>query len=304
MALNRKKDVRKSSKATPDKNKTGVAKRKHERVKKVDTDALRRNIRDSTFSEKRKVVKAKAHKTIWMRTFTAQQVKYLDLMRVPTKMRNKYAKNRVIMSLVILIFGSIIGLLMKNSYILYGSIIFGLFIFFQKGYALKGQYKRYQFRQELAFAKFFSNLAPMLTSVVEGSSLYQVLLKLEPRMEDPESRRTVRQFMLNINEQPNSDEPFIQVAKSFSNSPESVTQMLSVSQIVQSNSGMAVVRRLARSSADELMAKVDAIVMAKKRKFFSITTQITMASMPMIFGIVVGMIIAQMTSMFSTLHMG
>lgn len=277
------------------------------KLKKVDSDALKRSIRDSSFSQKRKVVKVTVQKKgFLLRTYTQQQTKYLDLMRIPLKTRVKYARNRIVMPLMIILFGSAFGLLLKNNYILMGGIALGVFMFFQKGWALKGQYKRYQFRQELAFAKFFSNLAPNLTKVVNGQSMYQVLLLLAPRLDNPESRKIVRQFMLAINEKPSSDEPYIDVARAFSNSPESVTQMLAVSQIAHSGSqaGMKVVRRLARSSADELMAKVDAIINAKKRKFYSITTQITMASMPMIFGIVVGMIIAQMTSMFSTLHLG
>lgn len=272
---------------------------------KPDVDALRRDIRKNAFTADKKVIQVKPPKrSLLMRTYTQTQLHYLDLMKVDGAKRISYARSRVLMSVMFIIFGLALGGFLHNKYILIGGILFGLGIFWMKGNALKGMYTRYVFQQELAFAKFFSTLAPMLTQVAAGQSLFKVLEKLEPRLDNPDSRKIVRQFMLDLNNNPNSDEPYVTCAQAFSNSPESVTQMLSVAQIVQSNSGMTVVRRLARSSADELMKKVDVIMTAKKRKFFSITTQITMAAMPMIFGIVIGMIIAQMTSLFSSISFG
>lgn len=273
--------------------------------KKPDIDALRQDIRKNAFTADKKVIQVKPPKTsLLMKTYTKPQLHYLDLMKVDNAHRVSYARNRVLMSIMFIVFGLAIGGLLHNKYILFGGILFGLGIFWLKGNSLKGMYNRYIFQQELAFAKFFSTLAPMLTQVAAGQSLFKVLEKLEPRLDNDDSRKIVRHFMLDLNNDPNSDEPYITCAQAFSNSPESVTQMLSVAQIVQSNSGMTVVRRLARASADELMKKVDVIMNAKKRKFFSITTQITMAAMPMIFGIVIGMIIAQMTNLFSSISFG
>ena len=279
-------------------------KKSPKRVRHTNADAIRKNLDADMFSEKRKVVKLKTKRSLLIRTYTKQQIEYLDLMRISPSQRIKYARSRIITSLIFALVGIGAGLALHNNYVLYGVLGFAVVLYWQRGASLKKQYERFMFQQELAFAKFFSNLAPVLTKVVNGKPLYQVLRELESRMEDPESKKTVQLFMLELNENPGSDEPFIHVAQNFSNSHESITRMLSVAQIIKSNAGIPVVRRLARSSADELMAKVELIIAAKKRKFASITTQVTMAAMPMIFGIVIGMIVAQMTSMFSTLHLG
>lgn len=287
-----------------DKKKKRERKKVPKRMRHTNADTIRKSLDEDLFSAKRKVVKIKTRPSLLMRTYTKKQIEYLDLMRIIPSQRIKYARSRILTSLVFAIMGLVFGLLFHNMYIILGVFAFSVLLYWQRGSALKKQYENFMFKQELAFAKFFSNLAPVLTKVVNGKPMYQVLKDLESRMEDPQSKKTVQLFMLELNENPGSDEPYVHVAQNFSNSPESVTRMLSVAQIVRSNAGIPVVRRLARSSADELMAKVDQIVMAKKRKFASITTQVTMAAMPMIFGIVIGMIIAQMTSMFSTLHLG
>lgn len=286
------------------KNKRPARKKAPKRMKHTNADTIGKALDGEMFSEKRKVVKLKTKPSLLMRTYTKQQIEYLDLMRISPSQRIKYARSRVLTSLIFAVAGLVFGLLLHNNYVTFGVLGFAILLYWQRGSSLKKQYNNYMFKQELAFAKFFSNLAPVLTKVVNGKPMYQVLKDLENRTEDPQSKKTIQLFMLELNENPGSDEPYIHVAQNFSNSPESVTRMLSVAQIVKSNAGIPVVRRLARSSADELMAKVEQIIMAKKRKFASITTQVTMAAMPMIFGIVIGMIIAQMTSMFSTLHLG
>lgn len=286
------------------KSKKPARKKVPKRMRHTNADSIRKNLDAEMFSEKRKIVKIKTKRSLLMKTYTKQQIKYLDLMRISPSQRIKYARSRLLTSLGFAVFGLIFGLLFHNKYIIFGVLGFAVVLYWQRGSSLKKQYASFMFKQELAFAKFFSNLAPVLTKVVNGKPMYQVLKDLENRTEDPQSKKTIQLFMLELNENPGSDEPYIHVAQNFSNSPESVTRMLSVAQIVKSNAGIPVVRRLARSSADELMAKVEQIIDAKKRKFASITTQVTMAAMPMIFGIVIGMIIAQMTSMFSTLHLG
>lgn len=187
----------------------------------------------------------------------------------------KWQRNRIVKSVIAGGMIAVIGVVLK---------ILGIF---DQGYAIavagvvvmpimyKYQHKEiasalssWQFKREMQFAKFSRLIVPYLFMMQKTKgSLFSVLQEVSKRLDSTQDRALVIKLMQDIRNSPDSDLPFIDFAKSFSEDPKSVVFMTAINRATQTVGQDHVVADLAEQSNNVLLEKVRYIRRVKESKF-------------------------------------
>ncbi|EMF0203577.1 hypothetical protein NXK88_002868 [Enterococcus hirae] len=200
----------------------------------------------------------------------------------------KWEKKRVFSSIIVAILGFISGVVLKNNLVCLGGILLTFFLYFSKIRMVNSMYKQYVFMRQLQFSKFTRLLLPYLNKEHQSVNLYGVFAKIVPRLDYEEDRVLLMQLMQEMLNNPGEIQPFIDYANKSSGSDLSILFMSTVFDIQQGSTNSDVINGLDQLASEELLLRIDMIVDNKLRKFTFIPTKMTMVSILLIIGFVIG----------------
>lgn len=200
----------------------------------------------------------------------------------------KWQKKRVFSSVILVILGFISGIVLKNNLVCAGGFLLSVLLYFSKIRTINSMYKRYVFIRQLQFSKFTRLLLPYLNKENQSVNLYGVFAKIVPRLDYEEDKVLLMQLMQEMLNNPGKIQPFIDYANKASGSDLSILFMSTIFDIQQGSTNTDVVNGLDQLASEELLLRIDMIVNSKLRKFTFIPTKMTMVSILLIIGFVVG----------------
>ncbi|MCM3113655.1 hypothetical protein [Lederbergia lenta] len=149
-------------------------------------------------------------------------------------------------------------------------------------------YGNFNFEKQLQFSKFTRMLIPYLLQ--SGTTLYSVFTRLLDRIEDGHVKSSLERLLIEMNEYPNSDVPFVRFAKNASGTDSSILFMTTLYDYHQNTYDNSIIMELGQLSSVQLFEGVDEIITYKLRKFSMYPTKLTMASFVITLGYAVCMI--------------
>lgn len=155
-------------------------------------------------------------------------------------------------------------------------------------------YGNFNFEKQLQFSKFTRMLIPYLLQT--EATLYSVFARLLDRLESGHVKDSLERLLIEMNEYPNSEEPFVRFAKSASGTDSSILFMTTLYDFHQNTFDHSIIMELGKLSSEQLFEGVDEIITYKLRKFSMYPTKLTMAS----FVITIGYAVCMILEAFST----
>jgi hypothetical protein len=155
-------------------------------------------------------------------------------------------------------------------------------------------YANFNFEKQLQYAKFTRMLIPYLLQT--NATLYSVFTRLLERLEESHVKRALERLLIEMNEYPNSDVPFVRFAKDASGTDSSILFMTTLYDFHQNTFDHSIIMELGQLSSDQLFEGVDEIITYKLRKFSLYPTKLTMSS----FVVTLGYAICMISEAFST----
>ncbi|MGG0888912.1 hypothetical protein [Cytobacillus horneckiae] len=172
----------------------------------------------------------------------------------------------------------------------------GGFIWWHEYNRTKRIYKNFKFIKILQFSKFQRLLAPYLLSV--DSTLYGVFTRMLERTEEEHIKSAIERLLIEMNEYPSSDVPFVKFAKNASGTDDSILFMTTLFDFQQNSSDKTIIMELVKLSSEQLFEGVDEIITFKIRKLTMFPTKLTMASFIVVLGYAITIIADSFTSGF------
>ncbi|MCY9367507.1 hypothetical protein MOF14_12270 [Bacillus spizizenii] len=205
----------------------------------------------------------------------------------------KYQKKRFFKCLLIFIISCIAALFINKLLMVLG-LILAVFLWLAEYKSVQKKYRDFRFKKQLVFNKFTRLLIPYLLQ--KGATVYKVLNKMRNRIEDGHVKDALEKLLIGMNEMPNSEEPFRQFALDASGTDQAVLFMTTLYDFQQSTSDTSVIQELGQISSQELFKGVDDIISYKLRGFFMFPTKLTMATLLIVGGYCLSMIVETIKS--------
>lgn len=168
------------------------------------------------------------------------------------------------------------------------------FIWWNEYNRAKKFYGNFNFEKQLQFSKFTRMLIPYLLQT--DATLYSVFTRLLDRLEPGIVKNSLERLLIEMNEYPNSEAPFVRFAKDASGTDSSILFMTTLYDYHQNTFDHSIIMELGQLSSEQLFEGVDEIITYKLRKFSMYPTKLTMAS----FVITLGYAICMISEAFST----
>lgn len=185
-----------------------------------------------------------------------------------------------------------IPLIISSFFFQWWMAIFGLaigwFIWWNEYKRAHKYYGNFNFEKQLVFSKFTRMLIPYLLQT--NSTLYSVFNRMLDRLDDSHVKSCLERLLIEMNENPNSEEPFIKFAKDASGTDSSILFMTTLYDFQQNTFDHSIIEELGQLSSEQLFEGVDEIISYKLRKFALYPTKLTMASFIITLGYAVCMI--------------
>ncbi|KGX85188.1 hypothetical protein [Pontibacillus litoralis] len=150
-------------------------------------------------------------------------------------------------------------------------------------------YNNFNFNKQLEYQKFTRMIIPYLLQ--SDSTIYSVFSKMIERVEDGHLKGCLERLLIEMNEYPNADTPFVNFAKAASGTDSAVLFMTTLFDYQQSSSDPTIIMELGQMSSEQLFEGIDEIVSYKIRKFSFYPTKLTMSSFVVTLGYAICMII-------------
>lgn len=220
------------------------------------------------------------HETIWHKLAEKDLYKMLKELRYTDKMFIKYQKNRFTKSILFLVVGIILAFI--QPYLIIAGIALALIQWTSEYKRVKRFYSNSIFQKQLTFSKFIRMLIPYLLQ--SNATLYNVFNKMLFRLEDGYVKNSLENLIIEMNDNPNSEEPFKKFALMASGTDQAVLFMTTLYDYQQNTFDSSVIEELGKMASEQLFNGVDEIIDFKLRKFNMFPTKITMLSLIIVFG--------------------
>lgn len=162
---------------------------------------------------------------------------------------------------------------------------------------IMGALKSWRFKRSMAFAQLTQLIVPYLFLMKEhGGSLVEVFQSVSARLENANDRALVVRLMRDMQNNPNSDIPFITFAKSFTDDPNAVVFMTAINRSAQSKGNNDVIEDLAERAQTQLLEKVYQVQQVKEAKMVILPTYVTIIGMMINLIMVMSAMMNQMSS--------
>lgn len=173
-------------------------------------------------------------------------------------------------------------------------IAISVFLWWNEYNRAKKFYGNFNFEKQLQFSKFTRMLIPYLLQT--NTTLYSVFTRLLDRIEGEHVKKSLERLLIEMNEYPNSEVPFVRFAKDASGTDSSILFMTTLYDFQQNTYDTSIIMELGQLSSVQLFEGVDEIITYKLRKFSMYPTKLTMAS----FVITLGYAICMISEAFSS----
>lgn len=265
--------------------------RRAERVKKMESQKksiIEENKKRRVQGKKEKHVPGSFKPSIWEKLAEEELYRMLRHMGDPTIKIDKFQRNRVVMTLAIIIIFVILG-----KYMHYGMYFAGLpigFLFYKSRYRNVANYYRvWKFERHLNFSKFTRLIIPYLKA--SGSTaLYTTFSKILMRTEKQEDKDSLYQLMGEMGDDPTNIQPFEDFAERSSGSDMSSLFMQTIFDFQQSTSDPQVIEELGELASKDMMSSIDDIIAMKLRRFAMFPTKVVMCSFILVVGLAGGIV--------------
>lgn len=229
----------------------------------------------------------------YLRLFSNAQLDAMLEMNMTPRQMSKWQSTRIMKSLILPIMTVIaVGIAMALSpvfpvlkiaanplYILV-SLVLGYVTYVFQAREITGALKSWRFKRSMAFAQLTQLIVPYLFLMkAHGGSLVEVFQNVSARLENPNDRALVVRLMRDMQNNPNSDAPFIDFAKSFTDDPNAVVFMTAINRSAQTKGNNDVIEDLAERAQAQLLEKVNQVQQVKEAKMVILPTYVTIIGM-------------------------
>lgn len=201
----------------------------------------------------------------------------------------KFQKIRLLKAILGLFVGAFVGSLSSIWAALIGGLFLALFVWWKEYHNAVKTFKQFTYLREIEFNKFTRMLIPLLLE--NGATLYGALNKMLKRLEPGHVKDALQKFLIELNENPESEEPFIKFANAASGSEEAILFLSSLYDYKESSFDTSVIEELGKTSSEKLFEGVQDIIEFKARKFSLFPTKLTMVTFIPVLGYAIAMII-------------
>lgn len=215
----------------------------------------------------------------------------------PLRVIEKYQKQRILQSILILTFFIILGVTVLPAFYLIGVISF-VYVYYAKYTNVRRMYNNWKFQRHLQFTKFTRLLIPYLKESNGNISLYSIFNRILKRTENETDRNSLYRLMSEMNDRPNDIKPFVDYAERSSGTDMSILFMSTIFDFRQSTFDIEVIDELGKLASEEMLTGVDQIITFKLSRFNMFPTKVVMTSILIVIGFALSMFI----HIFSTLQ--
>ncbi|MCJ8223652.1 hypothetical protein P8822_00420 [Bacillus sonorensis] len=205
----------------------------------------------------------------------------------------KFQKKRFIKCIFIFLGSTAVGFVFNKLLIILGAVL-AIFLWMAEHKGVEKRYRNFKFQKQLVFNKFTRLLIPYLLQ--EGTSLYLALNKMRDRIEEGHVKDALERLLIGMNDHPNSEEPFRQFAMDASGTDQALLFMTTLYDYQQNTYDTSIIEELGKRSSEELFKGVDDIINFKLRKFYMFPTKLTMATLLIVGGYCLSMIVETIKS--------
>lgn len=230
---------------------------------------------------------------IWHRLAEHDLFQMLEEMGLNEERFIKFQKRRFFLTVSIFLTFILLSIFI-NKWLFMAGIAISVFIWTSEYKRALKFYRNFQFEKQLVFSKFMRMLIPYLLQ--SGSTLYSVFNRMLSRLEDGHVKHCLERLLIEMNEQPNSEEPFKKFAIDASGTDSAILFMTTLYDFQQNTFDHSIITELGQMASEELFEGVDDIIAYKLRKFVMYPTKLTMASFLITAGYAAAMLTDVVTS--------
>ncbi|APT48319.1 hypothetical protein [Bacillus safensis] len=225
--------------------------------------------------------------SFWMKIAESNLFYMMDEMGLSENQILKFQKARFFKTIIIFILACTVGILI-NKYFILVALAITIFLWISEYKRVESKYKKFMYQKNLVFNKFSRLLIPYLLE--DNASLYDVLEKMRKRIDEGQVKTALEQLLIDMYDD-QTDKPFIKFAKEASGTEDAFLFMTTLYDFQQNASDTSIIERLGEKSSEQLFKGVDEIIEFKLKRFLMFPTKLTMATLLIIIGYCVSMII-------------
>lgn len=230
-------------------------------------------------------MKNEQRKTIWHKLVEHDLIKMLEEMHYDEKKIVKFQQGRFLKSALGLLLG--VMLIAYHYLFVLGGVGIAVYLWWTSYKKLKSSYTFFLFKKQMAFAQFSRTLIPYL--LLPNATLYSVLNKMLHRVEDEHMKACLERFVIEMNDQPHAEEPFVSFAKDAGGTDGAQLFMTTLYDYQQNSDDTSVINELGKMASEELFEGVDQIVAFKLGRFRMFSFRLLINVFFVIFGYMAAM---------------
>ncbi|EGP4894694.1 hypothetical protein FI615_002214 [Enterococcus faecium] len=146
-------------------------------------------------------------------------------------------------------------------------------------------YQCYIVTQQMCFSDFICTLVPYLLNTSVKRSLFANIRLVVDQITNEYFKEQIYQFLNEMNDKPNTIEPFIRFAERCGGTDESVNFMMTLFRYQQFSDDPRVIQELGRIANEEVFKGIDGIITAKYSRMNSLVMKLVMSFSVPLFGI-------------------
>lgn len=207
----------------------------------------------------------------------------------------KWQKKRFLKCFVLfLIFG--VSLVFISPYFIFVGIGIAIYQWMNDYKRIKSTYNNFLFKKNLTFSKFARMLIPYLYR--KNATLYSTFNRMLNRLEEGHVKECLQRLIIDMNNNPNSVEPFKKFALDASGTDNSILFMNTLYDYQQHSFDQSIISELGKMASEDLFNGVDEIINYKLKKFDMYPTKLTMINLIIVFGYMIAMFTARIKEFF------
>ncbi|MCY9145417.1 hypothetical protein [Bacillus sp. T9C1] len=221
-------------------------------------------------------------RSIWHKFAEKDLYEMIEKMGYGEKEFTLFQRKRLIKSLMITLAAIPPGILINKLWFFLAIPAF-FYIWYLDYAKAKKEYRGFLFKKQLAFSKFMRLVMPYLKQ--KHNSIYTVFNKILRRLEKgSDLKAALENLMTEINDKPNSIEPYLAFARYSGGSDSHISFMTMLYDYSQYTSDESVITELGQLASDELFEGIDEIINIKTRSFVFFPTKLTLANFILLAG--------------------
>lgn len=206
----------------------------------------------------------------------------------------RWLNNALKSSLIAVVISAILGVYVNHLF-LAGVVFFPIYMVMSKIKFINTAYSQWRFERRIQFNKFVRLVIPYLKQTESDISIYSILGKIVPRLDNEEDRNLLQVLRRGIIDQPKEIEPFLEYSRKTANTNLSDNFMSSLYDIRMGSNDLRGIYALGVTASEQLLHSIDQIIEMKIKKFAFYPTKLTFATIVPIIGFAVSYMIYELS---------